>query len=80
VRRVIKVLAVVALVAVMLVTSVSPALAVKVRGGVLLQTTRSCDASRVAQNVPGSHLLIFDDPNPEDRAPGCWVLLPPSGA
>ena len=73
-RRTIKVLAVAALVAVMLVASVSPALAAKVRGGVLLQTTRPCDASSEARNVSGSQLIE----NPEGRAPGGWVLLPPN--
>ena len=81
-RRKIKVLAVAALVAVMLVAGVSPALAAKVRGGVLLQTTTSCveGAGSHAQNVSGSHLVEIDEqhPNPEERALGCWVLLPPS--
>jgi len=70
----IKVLAVAALVVVMLVVSVSPAMAAHARGGVLLKTTRPCDASKFAQNVAGSHLRT-DVP---DRAEGCWVLLPPS--
>jgi hypothetical protein len=81
VRCTIKVLAVAALVAVMMVASVSPVLAAKVRGGVLLQTEQPCDASSEARNVSGSHLTeIPDDPeqNPEGRAPGCWVLLPPN--
>ena len=73
-RRMIKVLAVAALVATMLVASISPALAAKVRGGVLLQTTRPCEARLVAQNALGSHLQT----NVPDRAPGCWVLLPPN--
>lgn len=77
-RRTIKVLAVAALVAVMLVASVSPALAAKVRGGVLLQTTGPCDASSEARNVSGSHLIELPEENPEGRAPGCWVLLPPN--
>jgi hypothetical protein len=78
VRRTIKVLAVSALVAVMLVASVSPALGAKVRGGVLQQTTRPCDASSEARNVSGSHHQEFPEGNPEGRAPGCWVLLPPT--
>jgi hypothetical protein len=80
VRRTIKVLGVAALVAVMLVASVSPALAAKARGGVLLQATTPCveGAGRVAQNVPGAHLEVFEVGNPEERAPGCWVLLPPN--
>ena len=72
-RRAIKVLAVAALVTVMLVISVSPALAVKVRGGVLLQTTTPCAQNKDnAQNIPGPHLRT-GVPN---RAEGCWVLLP----
>jgi hypothetical protein len=76
VRRTIKVLAVAALVAVMLVASVSPALAAKARGGVLLQTTTPCEkgAGSHARNDPGTHL----ETNPKGRAEGCWVLLPPS--
>jgi hypothetical protein len=74
----VKVLAVAALVAVMLVASVSPALAAKARGGVLLQTTTPCSASSEARNVSGSHLVVFEEGNPEERAPGCWVLLPPN--
>ena len=77
-RCTIKVLAVAAIVAVMLVASVSPALAAKVRGGVLLQTPRPCDASSEARNVSGSHLTEVPEGNPEGRAPGCWVLLPPN--
>ena len=72
-RRMIKVLAVAALVATILVASTAPALARVVRGGVLLHTERPCHATLVAQNAPGSHLLL----NPENRAPGCWVELPP---
>jgi hypothetical protein len=78
VRRTIKFLVVAAIVAVMLVTSVSPALAAKVRGGVLLQTTTPCDASSEARNVSGSHHEVFEEGNPEGRAPGCWVVLPPN--
>jgi hypothetical protein len=72
-RRMIKVLAVAALVATILVAGTSPALARVVRGGVLLHTERPCHATLVAQNASGSHLLL----NPEGRAPGCWVELPP---
>jgi hypothetical protein len=73
-RRVIKVLAVAALIAVMLVASISPAMAVRVRGGVLLQTENPCIATGAAHNVTGSHLLL----DPPGRDPGCWVQLPPS--
>ncbi|HEX5847702.1 MAG TPA: hypothetical protein VFY59_00780 [Rubrobacter sp.] len=72
-RRMIKALAMATLVATILVASTSPALARVVRGGVLLHTERPCHATLVAQNAPGSHILL----NPEDRTPGCWVELPP---
>ena len=75
-RRSIKVLAVAALVATMLMASISPALAAKVRGGVLLKVTKPCEASLVAQNAPGSHLRT----NVPGRAPGCWVLLQPNAS
>jgi len=76
-RRMIKVLAVAALVATILVASISPALAKVQRGGVLLHTSMPCTATSGAQNVPGSHAETFEVGNPEGRAPGCWRLLPP---
>ena len=72
-RRIVKVLAVAGLVAMILVASTSPALARVLRGGVLLHTTRPCDAQLDTQKAQGSPLLL----NPEGRAPGCWVELPP---
>jgi len=76
VKRMIRVLAVAVLVAMILVTSISPALARKVAGGQLLPTDKPCDATAKHQNdrEAGAH-LINDPPN---RAPGCWVELPPS--
>jgi hypothetical protein len=76
VKRMIKVLAVAVLVALILGASVSPVLGKAVRGGVLLQTTRACEVSSVAQNNPGSQLLI----DPPGRATGCWVVLPSQSA
>jgi hypothetical protein len=67
-KRMIKVLLVAVLMAVILVASISPALAKAVRGGVLLSTTQPCLA-----NPQNPHLVL----NPPGRAPGCWVLLPP---
>lgn len=77
-KHMIKVLAVAALSAMILVTSVSPALARAVRGGVLLKKTTPCEASSVAQNdfAFGSHLRI----DPPGRTPGCWVVLPSQSA
>ena len=75
-KRMIRVLAVAVLVAMILVTSISPALAKKVAGGQLLSTEKPCDATANPQNdrEAGTHLLM----NPPNRAPGCWALLPPS--
>ena len=77
-RRMIKALAVAALVATILVASTSPALAKVLRGGVLLHTTRPCEAQLDSQKAQGSPLLLITkDSRPEGQAPGCWVELPP---
>ena len=73
-KRVIKVLLVMALMAVILVASISPALARAARGGVLLPTTQPCLAN--TQEANGGRLVL----NPPGRAPGCWLLLPPGAA
>ena len=73
-RRTIKVLAVAALVATILVASISPASAVKLRGGVLLPVRVPCYATANAQNHTGAHLI--NDP-PERTQKGCWAELPP---
>jgi hypothetical protein len=73
-KRMIKVLMVAVLMAVILAASVSPALAAKARGGVLLSTTQPCHT--IAQDAPGEDLVV----NPPGRAPGCWFLLPPGAA
>ena len=70
-KRMIKVLMVAVLMAVILAASVSPALAAKARGGVLLSTTQPCLA-----NTQNPRLVL----NPPGRAPGCWFLLPPGAA
>jgi hypothetical protein len=73
VKRMIRVLAVAALVAMILVASISPAVAKRVAGGQLLPTEQPCNATTEnAKNDPGAHLRK-DVPG---RAPGCWVLLP----
>jgi hypothetical protein len=74
-KRMIKVLMVAVLMAVILAASVSPALAAKARGGVLLSTTQPCHA--IAQDASGGEDLVL---NPPGRAPGCWFLLPPGAA
>jgi hypothetical protein len=69
-KRMIKVLLVAALMAVILVASISPALAARKAGGVLLSSPQPCLA-----NPQDPNLVL----NPPGRAPGCWFLLP-SGA
>jgi hypothetical protein len=70
-KRMIKVLMVAVLMAVILVASISPAMARRVSGGVLLSSPQPCHA--IGQDAPGGRLVL----NPPGRAPGCWVLLPP---
>ena len=72
-KRMIKVLMVAVLMAVILVASISPALAVRKGGGVLLPTTQPCLTT--TQDAHGGRLVL----NPPGRAPGCWVLLPTGG-
>jgi hypothetical protein len=76
VKRMIKVLMVAVLMVMLLVVSISPAMARRVSGGVLLGLpSEPCSATTAnAQNQFGAHLLN----NPPGRTPGCWVLLPPS--
>jgi hypothetical protein len=73
-KRVIKVLVVAVLMAMILVASVSPAMARRAPGGVLLSSPQPCHA--IANDTPGEHLVL----NPPGRAPGCWFLLPPGAA
>jgi hypothetical protein len=73
-KRVIKVLVVALLMVAILVTSVSPAMALRRPGGVLLERTEAaCNAPENAQGVD----IRFAGP-PERQLSGCWVLLPPN--
>jgi hypothetical protein len=74
-HRMIKVFLVAALMAVILVATISPAIAAKARGGVLLPTEQPCLAN--TPETPQGVRLVLDPPG---RAPGCWVLLPPGVA
>jgi hypothetical protein len=78
VKRIVKVLAVAALVAMILVTSISPAFARKVAGGQLLSTSSPCNAheDHVKNDREAGAHLINNPPDRETR--GCWVELPPS--
>jgi hypothetical protein len=72
-KRVIKVLVVMVLLAVILAASISPAMALRRPGGVLLeQTTAPCDAP---ENAQGASIELNP---PERELKGCWVLLPPN--
>ena len=75
-KRMIKVLMVTVLMAVILVASISPALAARRPGGVLLSSPQPCHAIANAQDASGGRLVL----NPPGRAPGCWFLLPPGAA
>jgi hypothetical protein len=80
-KRVIKVLVVAVLTAIILVASVSPAMARRASGGVLLETPLPCDPPANAQNVVGERDAIGERVElnpPERKIPGCWVLLPAS--
>jgi hypothetical protein len=73
-KHVPKALAVVAIMAMILAATISPASALKARGGVLLPVRVPCHATANAQNHAGAHLIN----NPRDRIQkGCWAELPP---
>jgi len=71
-KRVLRILVVAVLMAVILVASVSPAMARRISGGILLPTPQTCYATANAHGASGEHLVL----DPPGRAPGCWVLLP----
>jgi len=74
-KRTIRILTVAVLVAVLLVASVSPAMARRLSGGVLLTQPQGCNAIfDHARNTPAGERVVLDPPG---RTPGCWVLLPP---
>jgi hypothetical protein len=75
-KRMIKVLMVAVLMAVILVASISPAMARRHPGGVLLSSPQPCHAIANVQDASGGSLVL----NPPGRAPGCWFLLPPGAA
>lgn len=70
-RRTIKVLAVAALVTVILVASISPALARPSKFGHRMPTNRPCEVAELSQNQGGGH-HVFDPPGHT----GCWLVLP----
>ena len=76
-KRMIRVSAVAALVAMLLVASISPAVAKRAAGGQRLSTEVPCQATANPQNdrEAGAHLKL--NPNPPNQT-GCWALLPSS--
>jgi len=70
-KRMIKILVVTALIAVILVASVSPAMARRGNFGHRIPTDRPCVATEKAQNEGGAHHEF----NPEGHT-GCWVVVP----
>ena len=79
-KRMIRILAVAVLMAVILVASLSPALARPRNFGQNLGTDHrdeemvhpACDETRKPQNERGAHHVR----NPPGQNPGCWVVLP----
>jgi hypothetical protein len=70
-KRTIKVLLVTALIAVILVVSISPAMARRGNFGHRMPTDKSCESTNSAQNEGGAHHKV--DP---DGHTGCWVVVP----
>ena len=77
-KRMIKVLAVSVLIAVILVASISPALARPRHFGKNLHDNPSCETTDKAQNAGGAqHEVDPKDPSAKPRLErGCWVVLP----
>jgi hypothetical protein len=72
VKRIIRVLAVAALMAVILVSSMSPAMARRAFGGQPMPTTKPCYATANAHNDGGSHFEL----RPESEIALCWKVFP----
>lgn len=69
--RMIKALAVAALVAMILVASISPALGRPAHFGQRMPTDKPCTLTDIPQNEPGAHHAL-DPPGHS----GCWLVLP----
>lgn len=70
-RRMIEALAAAALIAIILVASISPALGRSAHFGQRMPIDKPCTLADTAQNEPGAH-HIFDPPGHT----GCWLVLP----
>jgi hypothetical protein len=74
-KRMIRILTVAVLVAIILVASVSPAMARRISGGILLPRPENCTAIlEHAQVTPAAEHLLLNPPERTTR--GCWVELP----
>lgn len=71
-KRKLAILAVAALMAVILVSSMSPAMARRASGGQPMPTTKPCHATANAQNEGGSHFEL----RPESEIALCWKVFP----
>ena len=71
-KRIVKVLTVAALVAMILVSSMSPAMARRAHGGQPMPTDKPCTATANAQNEDGSHFEL----RPESEIALCWKVFP----
>jgi hypothetical protein len=74
-----KVLAVAALITVLLVVSIAPALAVPRRFGQPMPTDKPCDVAKKLQKERDSGAHLVFDPTEEPagtRHTGCWLVLP----
>jgi hypothetical protein len=76
-KRTIRILTMAVLVAVILVASVSPAMARRISGGILLPRPENCTAIiDHAQDTPAGERLRLNPSN--HPILGCWVELPPA--
>ena len=74
-KRMIRILAVVTLMAVLLVASVSPALARRVAGGIPMPTTKPCEVHSDAPQAQNQQVPRFEL-RPESEIALCWMVLP----
>jgi hypothetical protein len=74
VKRTLKVLAVAVLMVMILVASISPAMARRASGGQPMPSTKPCYATADAQNEDGSHFEL----RPESEIALCWKVFPES--
>ncbi len=74
-RRMIRVLAVAALAAIILVASISPALAKRAPGGHPMPTTKACEVHRDTTKAQNEHGAHFEE-RPKSQIAKCWLVFP----